>query len=170
MRATISLGSRMRGEGRLLVRTNPAPAAGGKGCPPIVVQLLRVGRAEVEHLAERGDGGFGRQGAGGGELRLRVDDAGDEQGEDEVAVVAGAAGEQGSESELADGGEHGGDVAVGEAAEAGEGVIGMNELLAAEDASEGVDGGVGELGEVGEGSLLDARSIAEGLAEEDGGR
>ena len=134
------------------------------------VQLLRVDRAEVEHLAERGDGGFGRQGAGGGELRLGVDDAGDEQGEDELAVAAGAAGEQGRESELADGGEHGGDVAVGEAAEAGEGVIGMNELLAAEDASEGVDGGVGELGQVGEGSLLDARSIAEGLSEEDGGR
>ena len=77
------------------------------------VQLLRVDGAEVEHLPERGDGAFGRQGAGGGELRLRVDDAGDEQCEDEVAVAAGASGEQGGESELADGGEHGGDVAVG---------------------------------------------------------
>ena len=42
------------------------------------VQLLVVDGAEVEHLAERGDGAFGRQCAGGGELRLRVDDTGDE--------------------------------------------------------------------------------------------
>ena len=103
-----------------------------------------VDGAEVEHLSERGDGAFGRQGAGGGELRLRVDDAGDEQCEDEVAEAAGAAGEQGSECELADGGEHGGDVAVWEAAEAGEGVVGTYELLAAEDVAEGVDGGGGE--------------------------
>ena len=125
------------------------------------VQLLRVDGAEVEHLRERGDGAFGRQGAGGGQLRLRVDDAGDEQCEDEVAEAAGAAGEQGGESELADGGEHGGDVAVGEAAEAGEGVVGTYELFAAEDSAEGVDGVVWELGEVGEGSLLDAPSVAE---------
>ena len=88
------------------------------------VQFLRVDRDEVQHLPERGDGAFGSQGAGGGELRLRVDDAGDEQCEDEVAEAAGAAGEQGGESELADRGEHGGDVAVGEASEAGEGVVG----------------------------------------------
>ena len=133
------------------------------------VQLLRVDGAEVEHLAERGDGAFGRQSAGGGELRLRVDDAGDEQCEDEVAEAAGTAGEDGRQSELADGGEHGGDVAVWEASEAGEGVIGTDESLAAEGAAQGVDGDVGELGEVGEGSLLDAAAVAEGLSEEDGG-
>ena len=89
----------------------------------------------------------GCQGAGGGELRLRVDDAGDEQCEDEVADATGASGEQGGECELADGGEHGGDVSVGEASEAGEGVVGTDELLSAEDAAEGVDGGGGKLGE-----------------------
>ena len=128
-----------------------------------------VDGGEVEHLPERGDGAFGRQGAGGGELRLRVDDAGDEQGEDEVAEAPGAAGEQGRDSELADGGEHGCDVAVWEASEAGEGVVGTYELLAAEDVAESVDGGIGKLGEVGEGSLLDAAAVAEGLSEEDGG-
>ena len=133
------------------------------------VQLLRVDGAEVEHLPERGDGAFRRQGAGGGELRLRVDDAGDEQREDEVAEASGAAGEQCGKSELADGGEHGGDVPVGEAAEAGEGVVGTDEPLASEYAAQGLDGSGGELGEVGEGSLFDATAVAEGLAEEDGG-
>ena len=120
------------------------------------VQLLRVDGTEVEHFPERGDGAFGCQGAGGGELRLRVDDAGDEQCDDEVADATGASGEQGGECELADGGEHGGDVAVWEASETGEGVVGADELLSAEDAADGVDGVGGELGEVGEGSLLDA--------------
>ena len=67
-------------------------------------------------------------------------------------------------------GEHGGDVAVGQAADAGEGVVGIDELLTAEDAAEHIDGGVGQLGEIGEGALLDAAAVAVGLSEEDGGR
>ena len=61
-------------------------------------------------------------------------------------------------------------MAVWEASEAAEGVVGTDESLSAEDAAQGVDGGGGELGEVGEGSLLDAAAVAEGLSEEDGGR
>ena len=63
------------------------------------VQLPGIDGAEVQHLPEGGDGGFRRQGAGGGQLRLRVDDAGDEERDDEVAGAPGAAGEQGGESE-----------------------------------------------------------------------
>ena len=134
------------------------------------VQLLGVDGAEVEHFPRVETALSGFRARAGGQLRLRVDDAGDEQCEDEVAEASGASGEQGGDCELADGGEHGGDVAVGEAAEAGEGVVGADESLAAEDAAQGVDGGGGELGEVGEGSLLDAAAVAEGLSEEDGGR
>ena len=87
------------------------------------VELMLVDGAEPEHLAQGGDGAFGRQGTGGGQLGLRIDDAGDDQGEDEVADAAGVSGDQRVQSELLEGAEHGGDVAVGQAADAGEGVF-----------------------------------------------
>ncbi len=74
------------------------------------------------------------------------------------------------QSESLEGAEDGGDMAVGEAAHAGEGFFGGDEAVAAEDAADGFDGGVGELGEVGEGALPAAARVAAGLAEEDGGR
>ena len=52
------------------------------------VELMLVDVAEFEHPTEGGDGGLGGEGAGGGELRLRVDDAGDDEGDDEVTDAA----------------------------------------------------------------------------------
>jgi hypothetical protein len=131
---------------------------------------MRVDVSEVKRLSEGGDGTLGGQGAGRGQLGLGVDDAVDDEGEDEVADAAGVAVDEGVQSELPEGAEDGGDVSVGQTSDAGEGFPGIDERLAAEDAAEGLDGGGGELGEVGEGALLDAAVLAEGLAEEDGGR
>ena len=99
----------------------------------------------------------------------RVDDAGDDWRDDEVAETASAPGDEGMQAELLEGAEHGRDVAVGPAADAGEGIVGIDELLTAEDAAQHVDRGGGLLGEVGEGALLDVAAVAVGLSEEDGG-
>ena len=134
------------------------------------VELMLIDGAEPEHLAQGGDGAVGRQGAGGGQLGLRIDDAGDDQGEDEVADAAGVSGDQRVQSELLEGAEHGGDVAVGQAADAGEGVFRVDEPLTAEDAAQHLDGVGRQLGEVGEGTLLDSSAVAVGLAQEHGWR
>ena len=122
------------------------------------VEFVRVDVAEPERLAEGGDRALGGEGAGGGQLGLGVDDAVDDEREHEVAEAAGLAVDEGMQSELLEGAEHGGDVSVGQTSDAGEGFLGVDELLAAEDAAECLDGGGGELGEVGEDALLDAPS------------
>ena len=134
------------------------------------VELMRIDVAESEQFAQGGYRALGGQRAGGGQFRPRVDDAGDDERDDQVAEAAGATADQRVQSELLEGAEHGSDVAVGQAADAGEGVVGIDELLTAEDAAQHIDGGVGQLGEIGEGALLDAAAVAVGLSEEDGGR
>ena len=106
--------------------------------------------AEAEEFSQGGDGGFGGEGACGGEFGAGVDDAGDDEGDGEIAVPAGGAGDEGVEPESPEGSEDGGDVPVGEAAAAGEGFVGGDEGFAFEDAAECFDGVIGEFGEVGE--------------------
>ena len=132
------------------------------------IQFVLIDVAEPKRLAQGGDGALGGQAARGGQLRLRVDDAGDDQGEDEVAEATGVTGDQRVQSDPLEGAEHRGDVAVGQAAHAGEGVFGVDESLTAEDAAQRFDGGGRQLGEVGEGALLDVAAGAVGLAQEDG--
>ena len=134
-----------------------------------VVELVLIDIAEAEEFSQGGDGGFGGEGACGGEFGAGVDDAGDDEGDGEIAVPAGGAGDEGVEPESPEGSEDGGDVPVGEAAAAGEGFVGGDEGFAFEDAAECFDGVIGEFGEVGEGSLFYFASVAEGLPEEDGG-
>ncbi len=133
-----------------------------------LIQFVLVDVAEAERRAQGRHRALGRQGAGGGQLRLRVDDAGGEQGHGQVAGAAGAAGEQGGQGELLQRAHDGGDMAVGQAAQAGEGLVGRDEALAAQDPAQRLDGGGGQLGEVGEGAFFDAAAVAVGLAEEDG--
>ena len=79
-----------------------------------VVEFVRIDIAEAEEFSEGGDGGFGGQGACGGEFGTGVDDAGDDEGDGEIAVPAGGAGDEGVEAESSEGSEDGGDVSVGE--------------------------------------------------------
>ena len=85
------------------------------------------------------------QGACGGEFGAGVDDAGDDEGDGEIAVPAGGAGDEGVEAESSEGSEDGGDVPVGEAAAAGEGFVGGDEGFAFEDAAECFDGVIATL-------------------------
>ena len=110
---------------------------------------MLVDVAEFEHPTEGGDGGLGGEGAGGGELRLRVDDAGDDEGDDEVTDAARLAGDEGVESELLEGAEDGGDVAGGRLRRQVK-ASGVEELLAAErrTASMAVSGSLERLARV----------------------
>ena len=62
------------------------------------------------------------------------------------------------------------DVAVREGIGDGEGLVGADEGLVAEELAEGVDLGGRPGGEVGEGALADLGALAPAFAEEDGGR
>ena len=110
-----------------------------------VVEFVLIDLAEPQHLSEGGDGGFWGEGACGGELGAGVDDAGDDEGDGEIAVPAGGAGDEGVEPESSEGTEDGGDVPVGEAAAAGEGFVGGDEGFAFESSSDESDDGFGEV-------------------------
>ena len=98
---------------------------------------------------------------------MGLDDAGRDHGADEVALAGWAGGEQACEAELAEGGQHGLDGAVGPRAENLEGCGGIDEGAPGELRLEQVDGLVGEVREVGEGLFLDsALGIALGAAQE----
>jgi hypothetical protein len=73
-------------------------------------------------------------------------------------------------TEAAEGAENGGDMAVRERAENLEGTVDGDKGLAFEEAAEGVDLSGGPGGEIGECAFVDFGAIADGLAEEDGGR
>ena len=104
------------------------------------VEFVLVDRTHSEHLAQCGDGALGGEGAGRGQLRLRVDDTGGDQGDGEVADAAALTGEQGVQAELLERANHGGDMAVGQAADAGEGLLGIDQRFTAEDTPHGLDG------------------------------
>ena len=63
-----------------------------------VVEFVLIDIAEAEEFSQGGDGGFGGQGACGGEFGAGVDDAGDDEGDGEIAVpAAGSESSEGSE-------------------------------------------------------------------------
>ena len=66
--------------------------------------------------------------------------------------------------ELLEGAEDGGDVAVGVAAEAGEGGFGIDQGFAFESSADEIDDVEGEVGDVTEGFMLDLAVLAEGSA------
>ena len=128
------------------------------------------GGIQTEHRSQRGGGRVGMKAAGGSEFGGGFEDAGDDQSDDQIALGATGAREDGFEKEAAEGAESGGDVAVRSRTENVESVGGGDERLAFEDTAEGVDLGGGPRGEVGEGAFDDLGALAEALAEEDGGR
>ena len=132
------------------------------------VQLVLVDGLQGQHLAEGGDGALGVQAASGGELGAGVDDASDDHGDDQGAHAAGGARDEGMQAELLEGAEDGGDMAVGEAAPAGEGGFGIDQGLALESSADEIDDVVWEMGDVAESFVLDLAVEAEGSAEEMG--
>src|SRR5260370_25312263 len=97
------------------------------------------GGIQTEHGSQRGGSGVGMKAAGGSELGGRCEDAGDDHGDDEVALGATGTREDGFEKEAAKGTESGSDVAVRSGAENQESVGGGDERFAFENTAEGGD-------------------------------
>jgi len=128
------------------------------------------GGIQTEQGSQRGGSGVGMKAAGGSEFGGRFEDAGDDHGDDEVALGATGTREDGFEKEAAKGTESGSDVAVRSGAENQESVGGGDERFAFENTAEGDDLSGGPRGEIGEGVFDNLCALAEALAEEDGGR
>lgn len=126
------------------------------------VELVLVGCGDVGVLDE---GGVLPPG-GGGELGVGFDDAGDDHGQDEVAFGGGRGVEQGLQSEAAAHGADGGDVAMQARLDDFGGLIGGDELIAAQGVAEQGDDFRGKGAEVAESLLLDLAVLAVGAAEE----
>ena len=62
--------------------------------------------------------------ARGGQFGAGVDDAGNDHGDDQIAQAAAGTSDEGVQAELLEGAEDGGDMAMGVAADDGEGVVG----------------------------------------------
>lgn len=144
--------------------------AGLPGGEPVEgrVELIFAGVFEIEQGGERRGGGFGGQGAGGGELGSRGENAGDDEGANEIAAWGAGAIQEAVEAEPAQEAEGGGGMAVGPSALQLEGGRERDEGLAFEDAAEEIDLGGRPMGEVGEGLFNDFAALAGGGAEEDG--
>ena len=131
------------------------------------VQLILVDCAEREHVAEGGDGAFRVQAASGGQFGARVDDPGDDHGDDQITLAGGGTGDEGMEAEIPEGAEDGSDMAVRGTANDGEQDVGGTESEpAAQEDTQAVDHVRGALGEVGDGTFLDFAVLAEGLTED----
>src|SRR6266851_5378884 len=113
------------------------------------------GGIQTEQGSQRGGSGVGMKAAGGSEFGGRFEDAGDDHGDDEVALGATGTREDGFEKEAAEGAESGGDVAVRSRALNVESIGGGNQGFAFKDTAEGVDLGSGPRGEVGESAFDD---------------
>ena len=76
--------------------------------------------------------------------------------------ATGRTSDEGMQAELLEGAEDGGDMAVGVAAQAGEGGLGIDQGFAFESSADEI----GEVGDVAEGFMLDLAVVAEGSAQE----
>src|SRR4249919_210496 len=86
------------------------------------VELILIDFTEAQQFAEARSGGSRRQRTGGREFGGWIEDPTDQKSEDEIATTIAAGAEDTVEADLAGGAERGGDVAVWQAADDGEGV------------------------------------------------
>ena len=106
-----------------------------------MVEFVLIDLTEAEQFAEARCGGGGRQRTCGREFGCRVEDPTDEESEDEIATTIAAGAEDTVEADLAGGAERGGDVAVWQAADDGEGVtLGGDDGAALEHAAQAFNG------------------------------
>ena len=112
----------------------------------------------------------GGEAAGGGELGGGEQEAGHDGSEGELAGTGGPPVEEARQAELLAEAQDGGDVAMGEGAADGDGILEAGEHHAALE--EGTDAGhdMGrEIRDIGEGLAANALAFAPGLADQDGG-
>ena len=133
------------------------------------VELVLIDLAETEPVRQAGGGRGGGERARGGELGGGIEDAADEQGQDEVAAAVAVGAEDPVEADLARGAEGGGDMAMRQRADDGEGfALRGDDGAAFEHAAQALDMRRGPVGEVAEGALPDLAVFAIALAQQDG--
>jgi hypothetical protein len=127
---------------------------------------------EMEEFGEGAAEGIGVQGTSGGEFGGWFQDAGNDHGQNQVAMTTGLFIDERVEMQTLQSTEDGGDVAVRAGANDVEGLRerGAEGGGAVEDGAEGVDLSRGPVGEISESTVADLAVLAEGFAEEDGGR
>lgn len=138
-----------------------------------LVEFVLVGGIEMEQLAETAEESVGVKSASGGKFGSWIEDAGDDHGEDEIAVAGGKRVEDGIELEVAQTAEDGGSVTMRQGAGDEEGIGprgGANRERAGQGGAEGMDLLLGEMGEIGQGTSFNFAVLAVGFAEEEGGR
>jgi hypothetical protein len=127
----------------------------------------------VEDLTETVVEGIAVKPASGSQFGSGLDDAGNDHGDDEIALAAGNWIEDGIQMQVAQATEYGGDMAVRQGAGDVEGVRqrgGEDSQRAGQCQAEGVNLMRSEMSDVGDGARLDSAVEAIGFAEEDGGR
>jgi hypothetical protein len=127
---------------------------------------------EMEELGKRAAEGIGVKGARGGKFGSWFENAGNDHGQDQITMMAGLFVDDGVEMQSMESAEDGGDMAVRAGADD---VKGLGERSAdgggtLEDGAEGIDLGRRPMRKIGEGAVEDFAVLAEGFAEEDGGR
>ncbi len=139
------------------------------------VDLALPDDAEAEDFAETGRGGIGIEGAHGGELRGRDNDAVDDRRQHQVAAAptgrtARAFAEQLRQAEGAGDPEDGGDMAVRQRALDRQRLLGLGHGdTAAQQRAQPLDELLRPTAEVGERALLDLAPLAITLTQQDGG-
>jgi hypothetical protein len=127
----------------------------------------------VEDLTETVVEGIGVKATSGSQFGRGIDDAGNNHGDDEVAMAAGSRIEDGIEVQVAQATEDRSDMAVRQGASDAEGVWqrgGGDSQRAGQCQAEGVNLLRREVSDIGDGASLDFAIEAIGLAEEDSGR
>ena len=99
-----------------------------------------------------------------------MENASHDHGHHQIALPARISIEDALQAQPAQGSQAGGDVAMGQRAEDGEGFADRHQCLALDHPAQVVDLLGGPIGEIGQGHLTDLAALANGLAQEHGGR
>src|SRR5450432_2817136 len=138
-----------------------------------VVEFAFLSGIEMEKIAEAAVECVGVESTSGSKFGGRIEDAGRDHSDDEIAWAAGSRIENGIQLEIAQAAEHGSDMAMRERAGDDERVRQWSaggRQGAGQGESESFDLMGWEMGEVRESAGFDLAVVAVGFAEEDGGR
>jgi hypothetical protein len=162
-RSILQIFARQRRLDRLLAFAEPIESG---------VEFVFIDRAESENGAETRSRGFGIEHAGRRKFRGGCDESRDDHGDDEIAAAIARGSEDAIETDAAQRAENGRDMAVRQRAAQANGLfVGRQcDFAAFEQDAQTLDDFARPIGEIGDGAFFDFALVAEGLAQEDGGR
>ncbi len=133
------------------------------------VELVLIDLAEIKPRAKAGGGGCRGKCASGGQLGCGFEDPADQECKNEIAAAIAVGAKDPIKPDPAGGAESGGDVAVRQGADDGEGFApGRDDSAASEHAAQTFDVGGGPVREVAEGTFTDLSTLAIAFAQQDG--